>query len=396
MPLWGMRKALTGDVAVKRFYPKIKEFVSRADMTLFALCFISAIFGLVAISSATRTEGSAQFIIVQSFCLFLGIILFVVFTIIDLDIIADKWAVLLVFEVFLMLMLLTPLGYADDTGNRAWLRFGPIGVQPSEVVKVAFIVCMSKHMSYLKTYKNINSVISVGQLVIHCGFIVGMIVVISGDMGSALVFLFLFIVMLFAAGLKFYWFLIGMAGVAAVFPIFWTKVLNQQYRNRILVPYDSSIDPTGTGIGWQASQSKAALANGQFWGMGYGQGPQSQSDYLPAKQTDFIFSVIGEELGMIACLAVMALLLAIIGRCLYIGVKSKNTMSMLACFGVAGSMIFQTFENICMCIGVAPVIGITLPFFSYGGSSMFSMFAAMGLVSGVKYRPKPERFVSLR
>lgn len=382
---------------MKKLFPKIKEFVSRADMVLFTLCLVSSIFGIIAINSAAATlEGSARYVVVQLACMFLGMGLFVLFTVIDLDILADKWALLMLFEVFLVFLLLTPLGYADDTGNRAWLRLGPVGVQPSEVIKVIFIVTMSKHLSYLKNYKNLNSVLSVGQLAVHCLFTVGLIVAVSGDMGSALVYVFIFVIMLFAAGLKFYWFLIGLAGIAAVAPVFWTRVLNQQYRDRIMVPYDSSIDPTGTGIGWQASQSKTALANGQFWGMGYGQGTVSQSSNLPEKQTDFIFAVIGEELGMVAGLAVFALLMAITIRCIYIGIKSKNTMSMLVCFGVAGSMIFQTFENICMCVGVAPVIGITLPFFSYGGSSMFSMFAAMGLVSGVKYRPKPERFVSYR
>ena len=382
---------------MKKMLPKIKDFISRADMVLLTLCMVCTIFGLVAISSAVKTlDGSARYIIVQLFCMFIGLGLFVLFTIIDIDIFADKWAILMLFEVILVALLLTPLGYADDTGNRAWLRFGFMGVQPSEVIKVIFIIVMAKHISYLKNYKNLNSVISVGQLLVHCFFTLGLIVVVSKDMGSALVYLFIFIIMLITAGLKFYWFLIALAGTAALTPLFWTKVLNQRYRDRILVPYDSTIDPLGTGVGWQASRSKIALGNGQVWGTGYGQGPISQSDILPEKQTDFIFSVIGEELGMVACVLVIALLMAIIIRCIYIGIKSKNTMSMLVCFGVAASFIFQTYENVCMCIGVAPVIGITLPFFSYGGSSMFSMLAAVGLVSGVKYRPKPERFVSYR
>ncbi len=382
---------------MKKMYPRIKHFLSRADMILFSLCMVCCIFGLVVITSATRSfDDSARYIAVQLICMLIGIGLFVLFTIIDIDILADKWLILMVFEVVLVALLLTPLGYADNTGNRAWLRMGFMGVQPSEVIKVVFIIVMAKHISYLKNYKNLNSVISVGQLLIHCFFTVGLIVAVSGDLGSALVYVFIFIIMLVTAGLKFYWFLIGLAGMAAVTPFFWTHILNERHRERILVPYDSSIDPLGTGVGWQASQSKVALGNGQFWGMGLNQGTISQSANLPEKQTDFIFSVIGEELGMIACIGVIVLLMAIIIRCIYIGIKSKNTMSMLVCFGVAASFIFQTFENICMCLGVAPVIGITLPFFSYGGSSMFSMLAAVGLVSGVKYRPKPERFVSYR
>ena len=380
---------------MKKILPKIKDFISRADMVLFSLCMICSVFGLVVIRSATASFGTSQYIMVQSACILIGVVLFILFTIIDLDIIADKWAFLVVFEVVLVLLLLTPLGYADNTGNRAWLRMGFMGIQPSEVVKVIFIVVMAKHISYLKSYKRLDSIMSVAQLMVHCFFIVGLIVAVSRDMGSALVFVFIFIVMLVTAGLKFYWFIIGLAGVAAITPFFWTNVLNERYRQRIMAPYDSTIDPLGFDIRWQANQSKLALANGRLTGMGLGEGTITQQrDALPAKQTDFIFSVIGEELGMIACVLVFLLLMAIILRCIYIGIKSKNTMSMLVCFGVAGSLIFQTFENISMCIGIAPVIGITLPFISYGGSSMFSLFAAMGLVSGVKYRPKPERFVS--
>ena len=383
---------------MKKIRPYVKDFVKRADMVLLAMCIVCALFGIVVISSASSAldDGPVRYVLVQSISLIIGIVLFVLLTIIDLDVFAEKWMVLIVLEVAFMLLLLTPLGYAHNTGNRAWLRFGPMGVQPTEVIKIAFIIAMAKHMSYLKNYKNINSPMSILQLVVHCGFIIGVIVAISKDIGSALVFLFIFIIMLFCAGVKLYWFLFGLAAAAAVTPFVWTKVLNQRYRDRILCPYDMSIDPSGFGIRWQWNQSRLALASGQLTGTGLYNGQQTQSRALPEAHTDFIFSVIGEELGMIACVFVFLMLLAIIARCIYIGVKSQNTLSMLVCMGAAGSLIFQTLENIGMCIGIAPIIGITLPFISYGGSSMFSLLALMGIVSGVKYRPKPERFRSYR
>lgn len=382
---------------MKKFSPYIKDFLKRADTTLLILCLISSIFGIVVITSASASlQGAARYPIVQIASLLIGLGLFILFTVLDIDIIADKWAVLILFEIFLMLLLLTPLGAGDSVGNRAWLRFGFVGVQPAEVIKIPFIIVLARQLAYLRTYKSLNSVFSVGQLLAHLIFVIGLIVGISRDMGSALVFLFVFVTMLFAAGLQFYWFIAGLAAAAAVTPFFWVHVLNDRYRDRIMAPYDMSIDPTGHNIRWQTNQSRIALASGQLKGTGLYNGRQTQSGALPEKQTDFIFSVIGEELGMLACVAVIVLLLAIIFRCVYIGVKSKNTMSMLVCFGVAGWLTFQTFENIGMCIGIAPVIGITLPFFSYGGSSLFSLFAAMGVVSGIKYRPKPERFRSLR
>ena len=382
---------------MKRLSPYIKDYVKRADMLLLALCVTCAIFGIVVIASATSTldGGSTRYLIVQTASLILGIFFYALFTVIDVDSLAERWPALVAFEVFSIFLLLTPLGYADNTGNRAWLRFGFIGVQPAEIDKIIFIIVLAAQINYLKNYKNLNSPLSVLLLLVNCLFSIGLIVGVSKDMGSALVYLFIFIVMLFAAGLKFYWFIAGLAGLAAVTPFFWTHVLNQRYRDRILAPYDATIDPSGQGIRWQANQSKIALASGQLTGTGLYNGRQTQSGALPAKQTDFIFSVIGEELGMIACIAVIALLLLIIFRCIKVGVHATNTMSMLICFGVAAWLIFQTFENIGMCIGVAPVIGVTLPFFSYGGSSLVAIFAAMGMVSGIKYRPKPERFRSL-
>ena len=376
---------------MKKALALLREFVSRADIVLLVLCCAASVFGIIVISSATASM-RGSFVVVQIGAIIVGIGLYVLLTIIDIDILADKWILLYIFSAVLILLLRTPLGYEDETGNRAWLRFFNIGIQPSEVVKVLFIIVMAKHVSYLKEYKNLNSVLSVGQLLIHFGLITGLLVWASKDIGSALVYLFIFLTMLFVVGLRFYWFIIGLAGVAVAMPFVWDHVLTQRYRDRILMPYDPTIDPNGWDVRYQLNQSKLALASGRFTGTGLGQGPQAQSNALPAKHTDFIFSVIGEELGLIGCAICILLLLLIMIRCVHVGLKSRNPMNMLVCFGVAGSIFFQTFLNTGMCIGIAPVIGITLPFFSYGGSSMIALFAAMGLVSGIKFRPKPERY----
>lgn len=380
---------------MKKVWPAVKDFARRADMLLLFLCCVCAVFGIVVISSATASFETPRYVLVQILAFIVGIGLYLLFTIIDIDIIADKWIILYAFS-FLLLLALIPFGYNDGTGNTGWLRFLGIGLQPSEAVKVIFVVVMAKHISFLREYKSLNSVLSVGQLVVHVGLIFGLLIVVSSDLGSALVYLFIFIVMLFMAGLRLYWFVIGIAAVAAATPFLWDNFLTPRQRERIQAPYDASIDADGFGVKWQPNQSKLALASGQMTGTGLGNGPQSQSDALPAKHTDFIFAVIGEELGMIACLVVILLLMLIIIRCAYIGIKSKNTMNMLICMGVASFLMFQTFENIGMCIGIAPVIGLTLPFFSSGGSSLFTTFAAVGLVSGVKYRPKPEQFRSYK
>ncbi len=363
-------------------------------MVLFTLCLICSLFGIVVIASATSNyaSGAFKYIFVQAFSMIIGIGLFILLTVLDVDVLADKWAILLGFSIVLMLALV-PFGQDDGTGNKSWIRFLGIGIQPSEIVKVIYIVLMAKHISYLKEYKNLNHIFSVAQVAVHFFIFFGLIIVISGDLGSALVFFFIFAVLLFFAGLKIFWFVLGIAAVAAMIPFAWENFLADYQKARILAPYDPSVDPTGDGYLWQTNQSKLSLASGRLWGTGLGKGPQTQNPYSnPAKHTDFIFSVIGEELGMIGCIIVFILLMAIIIRCAYIGLTSKNLMSSLVCFGVAATLLFQTFQNIGMCTGLTPVIGLTLPFFSYGGSSMFSLFAAVGLVSGVKYRPKPERF----
>lgn len=377
---------------LKKLLPLLRDFVRRADMFLFTMSVICAVYGIIVIASATQSyaNGSAQYVIVQTLALGLGVLLFIAMTVIDVDIFAQHWAWLYGLSAALLISLIF-FGAQSDTGNNGWLRFFGIGIQPTEIVKIAFIIVMAKQLSYLKEYKNLNSVTSIAQIVVHFVLMFGLILVTAQDLGSALVYFFIFAVMLFVAGVRIYWFIIGLAALAGMVPIIWTYSLEDYQKDRILAPYDSSIDPDNTGINWQQNQSKIALASGQLTGTGLGEGTQSQSTAIPGKHTDFIFAVVGEELGMIGACLVLLLLMIIVIRCIQVGLRSGNTMSMLVCFGVAATVVFQTFENVSMCIGIAPVIGITLPFFSYGGSSLFSMFAAMGLVSGIKYRPKPTR-----
>lgn len=376
---------------MKRVFPYLKEFFKRADMLLLGLCLACALFGIVMISSATASYHSARYLIVQIGAMIIGVGLYVVLTVIDLDILADKWKYLAAFSVAFLLLLI-PFGVSDNTGNTGWLRFFGIGIQPTEVVKVIFIILLAKQLTYLKNYRDISAPLSIVQLGLHFAFMFGLILVVSQDLGSALIFLFIFIVMLFAAGVKLYWFLLGVSAVAVATPFLWSNFFTDRQKERILAPYVASIDPEHIDVKWQPYHSKLALASGQMTGSGLYQGTQSQQDALVGKHTDFIFAVIGEELGMVGCCVVILLLAAIMIRCVYVGVHSNSTMGMLVCTGCAAFLFFQTFENIGMCIGITPVVGITLPFFSYGGSSLFSTFAAMGVVSGVRFRPKPVRF----
>ena len=376
---------------MKKFFSFLKEYIKKSDTLLLALCLISSIYGIVLISSAVRYDGSMNSVYIQIIAVILGVFLYFLFSVIDIDIIASRWKLLM----FLGIMLIVSLRWigSEESGNRAWIRFGGIGIQPAEVVKIIFIISIAHVIIQLKERHKLDHPISV--LILGAIFIVnfGVIVWAYAALDCALVYLFVFVVMLFAAGLKIFWFLGGIAVLAAASPYIFYNLLTETQRNRILAPYDPSVDPTGLGVTWQTNQSKMALASGRIFGTGLYQGTQTQSGSIPYQHTDFIFAVAGEELGMIGCLVIIALLTAIIVRCVRTGLRSQSNLGALVCIGIAAMLAFQTLENIGMCIGVAPVIGLTLPFFSYGGSSIITMFAAMGIVSGIKMRPKPTMFL---
>lgn len=381
--------------AIVRLKPYIKEFFQRADIFLLVICILCSIFGITMIEKAVtgmyeggwNMSAPAKYLAVQIASMILGIIAFVLFTVIDVDLVARQWKLLMLVDLVLLVALVL-FGVDDGTGNSAWIRFAGIGVQPSEIIKVIYIIVAARQMTYLKEYKDINSFFSVVQMAAHFLLVFGSIVVVSSDLGSASIILGIFLVMFFALGVRLYWFAAGGAAVAAAIPLLWNYFLKDYQKQRLIAPYDSSVDPEGWGIRWQTIQSKMTLASGRLTGVEEGHTPS----VFTGKHTDFIFSCVGENLGMIGCIVVILLLMILIIHCVRIGLKSGRTFDMLVCIGVAAAVTFQTFINIGMNIGITPVIGITLPFFSYGGSSMVTMFAAMGLVSGIKYKLKPEHF----
>ena len=367
-------------------------FFERADIFLLAMCIICSLYGIVIVKRAVTgmTAGGAlsnptKFVVVQAFSMVLGIGMFVILTVLDSDLLGQQWKALCVINV-LLLVALVVFGQDDGTGNKSWIRFAGIGIQPSEIIKVIYIVVSAKQMTYLKEYKDINSFLSVVQMAGHFVIVFGLIVVVSSDLGSALILLAIFLVMFFVLGVKLYWFAAGGAAVAAAIPLLWTYFLKDYQKKRLIAPYDPTIDPDGWGITWQTTQSKLTLASGRFTGVDAGH----RYSVFTGKHTDFIFSAAGEEFGMLGCLIIIVLLMIIIVHCVRAGLKAGSTYDMLICFGVAAAVAFQTFINMGMCLGITPVIGLTLPFFSYGGSSMVTMFGAMGLVSGTKFKPKPQ------
>ena len=374
----------------------VKLFFQRADIFMLVLCLICSVISVIAVDHTTKWMASqgvqyifpTKMVIVQVFSVFLGVAAFVFFTIIDPDILGEQWK-WLVLMIVLLLIALFIFGEDDGTGNKSWIRFLGIGIQPSEIIKILYIIISAKQMTTLKQKGDVNSFFAVVQMAAVFGAVFLAIMVVSSDLGNAVILLAIFLVMFFALGVKLYWFAIGGAAVAAMIPLAWNYVLKDYQKKRLLAPYDESVDPDGWGIRWQTTQSKYTLASGRLTGADL----SHRETVFTGKHTDFIFSSIGEMWGMIGCLIVLTLLIILIIHCFRAGFKAGRTYDMLLCVGIGAALAFQTFINVGMCIGITPVIGITLPFFSYGGSSMATLFAAVGIISGVKFKPKPERFI---
>ena len=363
----------------------IRNFFRKGDMILLTLCLVTTAFGCMVIASTSNYMGFTRYVIVQLVATGLGVICYALVSALDVDFLVEYRTGMVIFNLFLIALLI-PFGITVG-GNKSWLHFPflPVNIQSAEVCKMTFILIMA---SVMGSHQNRPSAVS---SVFHLGFHLLLFIVpnllISGDMGVSLIFVFIFIGMAFAGGVNLLWFLLGFGLLGAATPILWTR-LGEYQRNRILILFDPTVDPTGIGPRYHTRLSLESLTGGGLLGQGLFNGTRTQTpEALPAQHTDFIFSAIGEELGYAGCAVVLLMLFLIIARCIQVGMRSQDNMRRLVCFGAASALIFQVVINVGMCIGVMPVIGITLPFISYGGSSIVTLYAMLGLVSGVHERP---------
>ena len=381
--------------------------VRQTDMLLWSLCSAATLYGILLILSATHTvyRGSLKYVIVQGAGWCIGTAAYFLLSGIDIVELSKKWKWILGFNIGLILLLLTPLGLVRN-GNRAWLGVNTIGAklgiealknfpitfQPAEIVKITFILLLAYQLVHLSETRDLKRFTNVIQPTVHVVFMFCFYYVISHDAGSGLVYLFIFVCMAFAAGFAARWLVLGIGGAAVGLVAAWKlRLLRGDWYDRIMVVLDHSYQPQKAG--WQQTRGMIALGSGGLTGQGLFHGTQTQSPYrasLPERQTDYIFCVCGEELGFLGCLAVIAILLAIVIRCFAVARDANTRLESLVCVGMAGMLIFQTVANIGMCLFLLPVVGLTLPFFSYGGSSIVTLYAAMGIVSGIKKRSRPE------
>ena len=362
--------------------------MERTANRLLILSLLASLLGLAAIFSATRYDPALHSCVwKQGAALLLGLILWLPLSVLDIRALLRRFWWLLMTGNVGLLLLLVPFGRDDGTGNRSWLTLpgGLFHLQPAELVKAGFLLLLALQLERQRE-RGLDRPVSVLLLALHGLGMTGLLWGTSGDMGMAAVFLALWIVTLWSGGLHPLWLLsilgAGLAGAAVLWPR-----LPEYVRLRFLVVLDHGLDPLGKGF--QQGRSLLALGSGGVTGQGYLRGLQTQSasaSSLPARHTDFIFSAIGEELGLIGCLAVLVLLGLIVFTCLRLSRQAVDPFLRDVSMGAAGIFGVQTALNIGMCLYAAPVVGVTLPFFSYGGSSLVSSLLLAGLLRSLAGR----------
>ena len=381
----------------------IREFFEKGDVVLLLLCILASVMGLVLIYSATQYLDILHgYAMKQAMFLCLGIAAYVWVTFIDIEFLMEKWWWVFLLLGLCVIALIYPFGEGGDSGNKSWVYL-PIphfpGFQPGEIAKLAYIVVLAWLINRERPrgLGRFSAIVKYG--VLTCTF-AGALAVLSSDWGMVIVYLFIFMAMAWVAGVSKWWFIGVGAPLAGALLFLWRFILPRTkywtdyriMRFRVVVEHWKGNNLEPQGAGWQQNRSLLAIGSGRLTGMGFLNGTQTHSPYrqsLPARHTDNIFAVCGEEFGLLGCCAVLLVLLLIILRCIWVSRRAKSHMSAYIAMGIAAMLMIQTVINVAMCLYVGPVIGVTLPFFSYGGSSTLTLFIAMGLVSGIKMRPLP-------
>ncbi|MBR3971345.1 MAG: FtsW/RodA/SpoVE family cell cycle protein [Ruminococcus sp.] len=370
---------------MKRFFSGIGDYIMKSDKTLWICTLAATIYSALLLSSVERAGGS--FVKTQIMAAVIGYVIAIIISMIDYEYIARYWYVLAGISIVLFaavfLFGITVAG-TDDT---AWLRLpGGFTFQPSELVKICFIVTFAKHIDYLKQTDKLKTLWAVITLIMHALFPVA-IIHFQGDDGSALIFLFIALILMFVGGIQARYFIILLCAVSVGIPILWNVIMNDEHRNRVLALADLDGNAL-TDYGYQQYQSKISIASGGVNGYGAGKGYRTGLGSVPEQENDFIFSVAGEEFGFWGSMLVLALLLLIIIKLFINATKARDELGANICYGMFALVASQTIINIAMVIGMLPVIGITLPFFSAGGSSAMCLYFGIGLAQSVRMHNK--------
>jgi rod shape determining protein RodA len=344
---------------------------------LLAAALLLSAISITEIYSATMAQPSENFFLRQLAWVGVGVVFLFIVSALDYHLIAEQipWLYILAIGVLLYTLL---MGHRVS-GSKSWVSFGRVQFQPSELIKVVVVVALARYFSELRSSRYMTFLqIAKGCLI--C-FIPMSLVALQPDLGTSLTFLPPIAVGLFVRGVKPAILISLLMAFLFALPVSWF-VLKPYQKERILTFLDPERDPLGKG--YQVSQSKIAIGSGGLIGKGIFQGSQNQLGFLPTRHTDFIFSVIGEELGFIGVMFTLGLLGFIIFRSVYNAQMARDNLGLFIAMGVVGTFFFHLIVNVGMVIGFMPTTGIPLPFLSYGGSSVLMAFTAVGLVMSVR------------
>ena len=376
---------------LKRSWKYITEYCRRTDLFLMVLALLICLLGLVLIYSGCQPVSKVRperVMMVQSIGIVMGMVGMIVLSFCDFKRLPWLWIVAAIFNILFQLSLFK-LGKVVG-GNKSWIPLpGGINVQPGEVGKIIFIFTMASHMDALKEKK--NSLWSILQLTAHMGITMASVYVISHDLGVSLMYPLIFLAMMIGSGISWWWLGAGGGCVAAAFPLLW-KYLREDQKTRILVitdPAKAELMPGYAKYSWQGKQTSLAIGNGQLLGEGYLHGTRVQGTWVPESHTDSIFATCGEELGFIGCTVLLLLLTLLVLRIFHDAYRSTDFFSSMLCIGVGSMFMWQIGINVGMNLEIFPVIGLTLPLVSYGGTSVLSTLTSLGLVCGAVRRIKP-------
>lgn len=363
-------------------FKSIWHSLKYSDKFLWSIILFIAIYGLSLVASISR-EGFNYFN-VQFFSIVIGLIGALFLQMLDYKFLSknSKWIGLfcIALIIYTLFMGVTIEG-ASGVNAKAWIKLpGGITFQPSELVKIGFIITFARHLAKLKKSQNIKDFKSIMFLALHA-LVPVVLTHMQGDDGAAIIFLCIALTMSFMAGLPLRYFLALIVIGAILMPIAWQFVLADYQKQRILTQLNPEGDPLN--MGYQQIQGKLSIGSGGLLGYGLFQGPRVAKNVVPIQESDFIFSAAGEELGFIGCVLIILLLVLLILRVGYIARKSNEITSSLICFGFIGLIASQTIFNLGMCLSLLPVMGVTLPFFSVGGSSAACLYLGIGILQNI-------------
>lgn len=377
----------------------VLNYIKRTDKLYWLVMLCISAYSLLLLRTVPVDEGRSYFS-TMLIAITLGYFGAIVLTLIDYREIAAFWYIVAGFGLFLMVYTLKFGSSVTNSGGvnaKAWIDLGVTTFQPSELVKIGFIITFSKHLSELEKRGLIKSPLHVLLLACHALIPIAL-VHLQGDDGAAIIFFCMFLAMSFGAGVQLRYFAALLAAVGAAVPIVWKYDLLSEYqKQRMLVAYHLDEDTDAVRrYGWQQIQGRLSIGSGGFWGRGLFQSPRVNSGVVPVQESDFIFSVAGEQLGFIGCIAIIVLLLLLMFRTLRTARKSSDLMGRSICMGFFGMIAAQMIFNLGMCLDLLPVMGVTLPFFSAGGSSAACLYFGFGLVLSVHMHKMSAEKVTLR